>query len=44
MPTITPPDFRSQHFKANPFPFYARLRQEAPVYHFTSFTKEPTGW
>lgn len=42
MSTITPPDFSSQHFKANPFPLYARLRQEAPVYHFTSLTKEPT--
>lgn len=28
-------------FKADPFPFYARLRAEAPVYHVTLPTKEP---
>jgi cytochrome P450 PksS len=28
-------------FKANPFPFYARLRAEAPVYRTTLPTREP---
>jgi len=43
MPTITPPDFSSQRFKANPFPLYARLREEAPVFRFTGAMKE-TVW
>jgi len=29
---ISPPDFSSPQFKANPYPFYARLRAEAPVF------------
>jgi cytochrome P450 PksS len=29
------------HFKADPFPFYARLRAEAPVYRTTLPTREP---
>jgi cytochrome P450 len=29
---VDPPDLTSPLFKANPFPFYARLRAEAPVY------------
>ena len=29
---IKPPDLASPRFKANPYPFYARLRAEAPVY------------
>jgi cytochrome P450 len=29
---IDPPDISSPRFKANPYPFYARLRAEAPVY------------
>jgi cytochrome P450 PksS len=33
----------SPEFKANPFPFYARLRAEAPVYRTTIPTKE-TAW
>jgi cytochrome P450 len=33
---ITDPDF-----KANPFPFYARLRAEAPVYRITMPDKQP---
>lgn len=32
MQPLTQPDFGSQRFKANPFPFYARLREEAPVF------------
>ncbi len=32
MVTIPAPDFSSPQFKANPYPFYARLRAEAPVY------------
>ena len=31
----------SPEFKANPFPFYARLRAEAPVYRTTLPTGEP---
>ncbi|GHO48156.1 cytochrome P450 [Ktedonospora formicarum] len=30
--TIAPVDVTSASFKANPFPFYARLRAEAPVF------------
>ena len=33
----------SPDFKANPYPFYARLRAEAPVYHTTLPTGE-TAW
>jgi cytochrome P450 PksS len=29
---MEPPDFTSPLFKANPYPVYARLRAEAPVY------------
>ena len=29
---IPQPDLASPHFKADPHPFYARLRAEAPVY------------
>ncbi len=32
MERIKHPDFASPQFKANPYPFYARLRNEAPVY------------
>ncbi len=32
MDQIKPPDLASPRFKANPYPFYARLRAEAPVY------------
>jgi cytochrome P450 len=31
MPPIMPPDLSSPRFKADPHPFYARLRAEAPV-------------
>ncbi len=37
-PTRTPisqPDLASPQFKADPYPFYARLRDEAPVYRAT---------
>ncbi len=30
------PDLASPQFKANPYPFYARLRAEAPVYRYRS--------
>jgi cytochrome P450 PksS len=43
MKPLTPPDFASQRFKANPFPFYARLRQEAPVFPIIGPAKE-RGW
>jgi cytochrome P450 len=36
-----PVNIASPGFKANPFPFYARLRAEAPVYRMTLPTKEP---
>ena len=29
------PDLASPRFKANPYPFYARLRAEAPVYRIS---------
>ena len=32
---ITPVNVTSREFKANPFPFYAQLRAEAPVYPLT---------
>ena len=35
MNQIKPPDFASPQFKANPYPFYARLRAEAPIYRAT---------
>jgi cytochrome P450 PksS len=43
MKPLTPPDFASQRFKANPFPFYARLRHEAPVFPIIGPAKE-RGW
>jgi hypothetical protein len=36
---IEVPDLASPQSKANPYPFYARLRAEAPVYH----TRVPIG-
>lgn len=30
--TVTQPDWQSAKFKANPYPFYAQLREHAPVY------------
>lgn len=38
---ITVPNFLSQEFKADPFPFYARLRAQAPVYRVTLPDKRP---
>jgi cytochrome P450 PksS len=38
-----PVNIASPEFKANPFPFYARLRAEAPVYRMTLPTRE-TAW
>ncbi len=35
LPALPRPDLASPTFKANPYPFYARLRAEAPVYRFT---------
>jgi cytochrome P450 len=35
MHQIISPNLASQQFKANPYPFYARLREEAPVYRTT---------
>ncbi len=39
----SPVNIASPEFKANPFPFYARLRAEAPAYRVTLPTKE-TAW
>lgn len=36
MAPIQIPDLASPQFKANPYPFYARLRAEAPVYRYYS--------
>jgi len=41
--TIAPVNLASPDFKANPFPFYARLRGEAPVYR-TSLPDRRTVW
>ena len=38
-----PVNIASPEFKANPYPFYARLRAEAPVYRVTLPTRE-TAW
>src|SRR5262249_33555228 len=38
-----PVNLASPEFKANPYPFYARLRAEAPVYRVTLPTRE-TAW
>ena len=35
MDCINPPDLANPQFKANPYPFYARLRAEAPVWRTT---------
>lgn len=39
-PTITPVDVTGAAFKANPFPFYAQLRAEAPVFPVTLPTRQ----
>jgi cytochrome P450 PksS len=43
MQALTQPDFKSQRFKANPFPLYARLREEAPVFRIKGPGNE-VGW
>jgi cytochrome P450 PksS len=40
MSPIIPPQLASPQFKANPYPFYARLRAEAPVYRITLPTRQ----
>ena len=40
MDPIKPPDLASPRFKANPYPFYARLRAEAPVYRTRLATRQ----
>ena len=35
MDRINPPDLANPQFKANPYPFYARLRAEAPIWRTT---------
>ena len=39
--TIVAPDLAGPRFKANPYPFYARLRAEAPVWRTTLPDKRP---
>jgi len=39
-PVIAPVDITDATFKANPFPFYAQLRAEAPVFPVTLPTKQ----
>ena len=40
MDPIKAPDLASPRFKANPYPFYARLRAEAPVYRTKLATRQ----
>ena len=40
MDQIKAPDLASPQFKANPYPFYARLRAEAPVYRTRLATRQ----
>src|SRR5215210_4131234 len=40
---IVAPDLASPRFKANPYPFYARLRDEAPVWR-TTLPGRRTAW
>src|SRR5262249_1870526 len=42
-PVVDAVNIGSREFKANPYPFYARLRAEAPVYRVTLPTRE-TAW
>src|SRR4051794_1020583 len=37
---IIAPNLASPHFKANPYPFYAQLRAEAPVYRTVLPTRQ----
>jgi cytochrome P450 PksS len=41
MTRIITPNLASPQFKANPYPFYARLRAEAPVYRVTLPNRQP---
>ncbi len=41
MGTVKDPDIASPEFKANPYPFYARLRAEAPVFRVRLPDKQP---
>ena len=41
MQPITAPDITSPQFKADPYPFYARLRAEAPVYRTMLPDRQP---
>ena len=41
MNTITVPNLASPEFKANPYPFYARLRADAPIFRATLPSREP---
>src|SRR5712691_7979999 len=44
-PALPRPDLASPSFKANPYPFYASLRTEAPAYRFTLRTLgKRDGW
>ena len=43
MQHVVAPDLTSPRFKANPYPFYARLRAEAPVYR-TRLAGRGTAW
>jgi hypothetical protein len=43
MHKIASPDLTSPQFKANPHPFYARLREEAPVWR-TTLPDKRTAW
>jgi cytochrome P450 len=43
MDRINPPDLANPRFKANPYPFYARLRAEAPVWR-TTLPDKRTAW
>jgi cytochrome P450 PksS len=43
MQTLPQPDFKSQRFKSNPFPVYARFREEAPVFRIKLPGNE-VGW
>jgi len=38
---VATPDLASPHFKANPYPFYARLRADAPVWRTTVLGRRP---
>src|SRR5262245_31822969 len=43
MPAMMAPQLASPQFKANPYPFYARLRAESPVYR-TVLPNRQTAW